>query len=488
MLGALRDRLYAVVLRFPALLARLGLVDRQKGTEAFDLAIPVMVSGGFRTLLRVTDFFMVSLALGSAAVAGLELGFQYYFIGFGLALGLSSGTISVVSRFVGAGEDARADLAVKQSLWLALGITIPLTLVTWFEAEAMIGLLTDAPRTIGLGGTYLRIVMLSVSARFWSMIAARALQGAGDTRTPMYVRLLTIPVNIVLNAVLIFGVGAVPALGVAGAAWGTTIANTLAGVIFFVLLVSGRYAVRLRLGGTQWATDIAREVIRVGYPLAGLQLIRTFGRFPFLFVLASLGTPVVAAYAIARRIMLVAMMPAWGYSTASSTLVGQHVGAGDAAEADEYGWQTLRVALPTQVLIGGVLALLARPIALTFATDTPGLTVAFVRVFGLGVVAYSVSRTMRGGLRGAGDTRWPLYGTLLGTLVRLPIAALALPATLTLTVASRSFAPGLGLGLVAVYAAMLADFYLRAGINLFRFWTGKWKTIAARSGVGAGGD
>ncbi|EMA49022.1 MULTISPECIES: MATE family efflux transporter [Halococcus] len=488
MLGALRDRLYAAVLHFPALLARLGLVDREKGTEAFDLAVPVMVSGGFRTLLRVTDFFMVSLALGSAAVAGLELGFQYYFIGFGLALGLSSGTISVVSRFVGAGEDARANLAIKQSLWLALSVTIPLTLVTWFEAEAMVGLLTDAPQTIALGGTYLRIVMLSVSFRFWSMIAARALQGAGDTRTPMYVRLLTIPVNIVLNAVLIFGVSVFPALGVAGAAWGTTIANVLAGVIFFVLLTSGRYSVRLRLGGTQWSTDIAREVIRVGYPLAGLQLIRTFGRFPFLFVLASLGTGVVAAYAIARRVMLLAMMPAWGYSTASSTLVGQHVGAGDAEEANDYAWQTLRIALPTQLLIAGVLVLFARPIALLFATDTPGLTVEFIRVFGLGVIAFSVSRTMRGGLRGAGDTRWPLYGTLLGTLVRLPIAALALPTTLTITVVGVSFAPGLGLGLVAVYVAMLADLYLRAGVNLFRFWTGKWKTIAARSGVGAGSD
>jgi Na+-driven multidrug efflux pump len=106
------------------------------------------------------------------------------------SLGLSSGTISVVSRFVGAGEHDRADLAIKQSFWLALSITIPLTLVTYFEAEAMVGLLTDAPRTIALGGTYLRIVMLSVSFRFWSMIAARALQGAGDTRWPLYGTLL----------------------------------------------------------------------------------------------------------------------------------------------------------------------------------------------------------------------------------------------------------------------------------------------------------
>ena len=97
-----RERVRSALFRFPALLARLGLVDGEKGEEAFDLAIPVMVTGALRTLLRVTDFFMVSLALGPAAVAGLEFGFQYFFIAFGLSLALSSGTLSAVSRYVGA--------------------------------------------------------------------------------------------------------------------------------------------------------------------------------------------------------------------------------------------------------------------------------------------------------------------------------------------------------------------------------------------------
>lgn len=474
-----------MIVRYPALLARLGLVDRKKGTEAFDLAVPVMVSGGMRTVLRMTDFFMVSLALGDAAVAGLELGFQYYFIGFGLALGLSSGTISVVSRCIGAGEQANAEFAVKQSLWLALLVTVPLTLLTWLFSEGMIELLTDDPRTIQLGSTYLRIVMLSVSFRFWSMIAARALQGAGDTRTPMYVRLVSIPTNIGLNAVLIFGFGPFPQLGIAGAAWGTTIANTLAAVIFAGVLVSGVYSIRFRIGGTQWDTEMVRELIRVGYPLAGMQLIRTLGRFPFLLILSTIGTPVVAAYAIARRVMLLAMMPAWGYSTAASTLVGQNIGLGNETDATRYGWQTLRIAVVTQVLIGGILVALSPWIVRLFNAGSPELTVAFVRVFGLGVVAFSVSRTMRGGLRGAGDTLWPLYGTVLATGLRVPIAALGLPVGVALaSVAGWTLAPGMGLGLWAIYAAILVDMYSRAGVNLFRFSTGRWKTIARQSAVG----
>jgi putative MATE family efflux protein len=488
MLDDAKRRARSVAFLFPAALARLGLLDREKGEEAFDLAVPVMVTGGMRTLLRVADFFMVGQAMGSTAVAALELGFQYFFIPFGISLGLTSGTISVVSRFEGADEHDKANFAIKQSLWLALALAVPITAATWLYADGMIALLTDDPRTIELGAVYLRIIMLSVTFRFWSMIAARALAGVGDTRTPMYIRLLTLPTNIGLNAVLIFGLGPFPVLGVAGAAWGTAIANTLAAVLFTGVLLSGRFSVRLPLGGKQWDWSIATEIVRVGLPLAGTRLAKTFGRFPFLVVLTTLGTPVVAAYAIGRRVMLLALMPAWGYSTASSTLVGQSIGAGNDEEADEYGWQTLRIALITQLLIAVVLVAAARPLAVAFGTEHVDLTVTFIRVFGLGVAGFSVSRTMRGGLRGAGDTRWPFYGTIAGSyLFKLPIAFLAVaPGVALFSVGPWTLAPGLGLGLTAVYVAIVGDMYVRAVVNVFRFWTGEWKRIARESGVGAG--
>jgi Na+-driven multidrug efflux pump len=188
--------------------------------------------------------------------------------------------------------------------------------------------------------------------------------------------------------------------------------------------------------------------------------------------------------------MLLALMPAWGYSTASSTLVGQSIGAGDEEEATDYGWQTLRIALGTQVLIAALIILLARPITLAFDTRYVGLTVEFVRIFGLGVAGFSVSRTMRGALRGAGDMRWPFYGGLVGTyLVRLPLGAIAVPAgAAVLTIGGVSIDPGYGFGLGAIYAAILADMYVRAGFNVVRFWSGKWKQVARSSGIGHTGE
>ncbi|WP_135365946.1 MATE family efflux transporter [Halosimplex halophilum] len=486
---AVRQRVRDALFLFPALLDRLGVADREKSGEAFDLALPVMVTGALRVLLRVADFLMVGIALGDAAIAGLELGFQYYFIGFGLSLAVSSGTISVVSRLQGADQPDRADLAVKQSLWLALAISLPLTAVAWVYAEPLVGLLTSDAAAVDYGATYLSIVMLSMAPRFWSMVASRALAGSADTRTPMYVRLTTLPTNVVLNAALIFGLGPAPELGIAGAAIGTAAANTLAAAVFLALLVSGDYAVALPLGGRQLDLGLGKEILRVGVPLSGMRLLQTFGRFPFLFILGQLGVGAVAAYAIGRRVMLLALMPAWGYSTAASTLVGQYVGSGDDDEATEYGWQTLRIALATQLLVAAVLVAAARPIALAFGTDEVDLTVQFIRVFGLAVAGFSVSRTMRGSLRGAGDTRWPLYGTILGTyVVRLPIASLALPAGFAVTVLGVSVPLGASMGYTAVFAAIVADFYVKAAVNTGRFRSGKWRDVARASGVGAGAD
>jgi len=182
-------------------------------------------------------------------------------------------------------------------------------------------------------------------------------------------------------------------------------------------------------------------------------------------------------------------MPAWGYSTAASTLVGQSLGAGDERSATDYGWQTLRISLVTQLLLAAALVLAARPIAVAFGTEYIDLTVQFIQLFGIATAGFSISRTMRGSLRGAGDTRWPLYGTFLGSyLIRIPLGLLALPTAYTITFAGVSATPGLGLGMPAIFLAIAADFYAKAAVNTGRFWSGRWKAVARRANVGTSGD
>jgi putative MATE family efflux protein len=481
--STLREEVRSALDAYPGALARLGILDREMGEEIFDLAVPVIVTGSLRTLVRTVDFFMVSLALGAAAVAALQFGFQYSLLTLGIGLALASGTISIVSRFTGAGESARANLALEQSLWLTLCLSTPFAVVGWIWPAPLIDVLTDDPAVIELGGTYLKLLMISTPFHFWTIVASRALAGVGNTRTPMYIRTSSLPVNTAVNAVLIFGLGPVPALGIAGAAIGTTVANVLQAALFTAAFFSGRYGLELSLSGPHVDRSIMREIVRVSLPVSGSQLATIAARFPFLFILGTLGTNVVAAYAIGRRIVTLARMPAWGYATASSTLVGQALGDEDDASAERYGWQSVRISLATGVILGSLIVVGARPLALLFGADDVGLTVTFIYVFSAAVVGFSISRTFQGALRGAGDTRIPFYASLIGNyLIRLPIAALALSGSVTVGLLGVSIAPGLGLGLTAVYVSVWADIYARAAINWGRYRSDRWKEIG-RAGV-----
>ena len=224
------------------------------------------------------------------------------------------------------------------------------------------------------------------------------------------------------------------------------------------------------------------EIIRIGLPLAGMRMITTIGAFPFLFVLGTIGTPVVAAYAIGQRIMNLATIPGFGYATSASALVGQSLGKGDESEATEYGWQTLRLALATELSIAAFFFIFATPVARLFGTEHVALTALFIQIFSITVAGSAIMNAFQGCLRAAGDTTWPFYGAALGTGIRLIIAFLALPASYILvSIAGVDVAPGMGLGIVAIFLALIVDQYTKAAIVTIRFLSGKWKIIARRS-------
>lgn len=464
---SIRTQKNLAVRAIPKILSKLGLVDQKRGTDAFSLAWPVILTGGLRVALRLTDFLMVGIAIGSAGLAALGFGFQFFFIGFALALAVSSGTISLVSQHYGAGDHEKANFVIKQSIWVAVIISLPLMTVTWFYAEQMIALLGAEPHVVEMGGAYLRILMVGLLFRFFSMVSARGFAGAGDTVTPMYLQAFGVPFNVILNWLLIFGVWRFPELGVFGAGLGTTITNLSVSTIFLILLLSNKYKVSLNLRGKQWDFTVVKKLFTVSLPLLGMRMARTLGRFPFLWILASFGTGAVAAFQVGRRVQLMAMQPAWGFGTAASTLVGQSLGAEKEEEARLYGWDTLKVAAAVMLPMGLIIAIFAGPISDIFVDEPSVISLSklFIWVNALGVLGYAINRIMRGSLRGAGDTRWPFYGNLVGMYgFMLPV--------------SYVFGIVLNFGISAIFVGLLGNLFIPALINLFRFKTGKWKAVS----------
>jgi putative MATE family efflux protein len=299
------------------------------------------------------------------------------------------------------------------------------------------------------------------------MVANGIMRGAGDTRTPMWNTLIMNVWNVVVSFVLIFGVAGLPALGIEGAAWGTSTARMMGGVLAVGALLRGRSPIRLDWRALfQWNGRIVQRILALAVPTAIEGSVAQSGYLLFTRMVASLGTATLAAHQIALRVESLSYMPSWGLAVAATTLVGQSLGARDPKLAEDAVKRTLVFSLIFNGLLGAVFVFFARPIVSVFGS-TPeilllaagALVIAAAELPGLGI-----EMILAGGLRGAGDTRTPMIVTLVGVLLfRLSLVYL--------------LAIQWGWGLAGVWWGTAIDWTMRALLLWIFFVRGRWKTI-----------
>ncbi|MFB6353480.1 MAG: MATE family efflux transporter [Halobacteriales archaeon] len=459
-----------VVLAVGLGLARLGLVDARRARRTVELAWPRIVTGLARMSKNAADVAMVGVGVGPAAIAGVGFAGPYWGLAFTVGGGLAAGTIALVAQRYGADAHDQLDQAVRSSVLLVLAVTLPMAALFWSRPTALIRLLSDDPRVVGLGAAYLRTVALGVPFAALNLIGSRTLIGADDAWTPMVVRAGGAVVNIGLNAVFIFGLG----MGVVGAALGTVISNAvvaavlLAGFAVGRLPLVGSLPVTVGFRGRYAHAPTLRDLAVIGAPVVGRNGVWTLARFPLLAFVGLFGPTVVAAYVISRRVWGLLNTPGWGFGLAASSLVGQSLGGGDEATAAAYGREIVRIAVGTYAVAGAIVLGFAEPIVTVFVGDPADPTVpiaaGLVAAASCAVVAQGVARTSAGALDATGDTRWPFYSRTLGMF------GFAIP--LTYLGATTS------LGLVGVYLAYFAESLVPAAVNYYRFSTGKWRAIS----------
>lgn len=441
--------------------------------RVFDLAWPVIATGSVRTTMRTVDLVVVGLFVGPAAVAAIGIGDVVARVVLQVALGLGAGTIALVSQSYGARRYDDADAATTQTVVLAVLTGLPMAAAGWVIAPGFFRVLGAAPAVTDAGTVYLRIVILTASFRILGIMGGRALAGAGDTRTPMVINVLSTTVNIVLTVALVVGPGPVPALGVLGAAVGTAVGNVVTGVAFVVAFASGRFRVSIRADAL-YRPDVAREVVRIGIPQVLDRNVYALGDIPLNAIILLFGTEANAAFQIGRRVQQYARMPNWGFSTASSTLVGNSLGRDEPERSERYARGSVTLAVLVTASLAAVLFAGARPVAGVFTNDptTLGFAVEWIRVLGVATVFQSLFGVLRGGLQGAGDTKWPLYASVLG------IGGFALGFSYLVGVR-------LGVGLLGVYAGIVLDYVVRTLVVYRRFASGAWKRLDVGAGTSA---
>ncbi len=450
-------------LQVPGAEINLPPVEGMRG-EVWSLAWPVILSFALDSILGLAAMLMVG-RLGADAVGAVGLATQILgAVRAGIAA-VGTGTIALVARYIGANDRDNAEEVLKQSVVWGVIVSTAIAIPVIVFAHPLMSLFQVHGPMEDMASRYLQIVMISEPFTGVFLQCASGLRGAGDTRTPLWIGGIVDLVAIVLNYALIFGKFGFPNLGVDGSAIATLIAYTLGGVIFFWVLSFDGMVLNFRWNRLWPHVDLGKRIMRIGYPAAVEQLVIQFGFVAYVAFIASYGTKEVAAYFIGVRILALSFLPGFGFSNAAATLVGQGLGARDPAYARKAGWESTGMAILLMSVMGALIFVFARQIAAVFIDDPEVIkyTVVFMQALGAAQPLMAVDWTLTGGLRGAGDSQFPLFASLAGFY--------GLRLLLTVVVWYVH-------GPVSwIWWSILVDYMVRAGLKTARFYHGKWETV-----------
>lgn len=428
--------------------------------RVFALGWPVAAEQVFRTLMRTTDMFITAL-ISPAAVVAVGLADLYAQFPLRIGLGLGGGAIALSSQDTGGDAIETRNEAIAQALLLGFLAGIPFAIVGVFLGGPMIAILGPEPEVVRLGGIYLAIVLATAPARHVALIGARALQGTGDTRTPMVVNIAGNGINIVISAVLGLGLLGVRQFGVIGVGIGTAVGNVVTAVLMFGAIVAPWASAGL---ARPRDLTITRQLLVVGIPRMGEGFVVALTRFPFNAILLGFGTAVNAGYHIGRRVLQQVSAPLQrSCRTAASIIVGQDLGEGNHERARFDGWWVTAFGVLTVGSIGIGVFLTAELIVGLFGDDPETIRYAtyFAQTFGLTAAAYVAFSGFSGALQGASETRTPFLGRLLGVVVFM--------LGFTYVVGEM-----LAYGHLAAYAGIALSYVTMMLVVLWSFSRGRW--------------
>jgi putative MATE family efflux protein len=426
------------------------------------LAIPMVLEMAGESAFAVADAFFVA-RLGGEALAAVGLTESVLEIIYAIAIGLSMSTTAMVARRFGEKNERAAARTAVQAIAVGIATSIILGAAGVIWAPQLLRAMGATPETVEIGTTYTRVMYGTMGVIVLLFLNNAIYRGVGDAAMAMRSVWLANGINIVLDPLLIFGVGPFPELGLTGAAVATTIGRG-AGVAYQLWGLSrGR---RLRVAGSDVRLDlgIVWRLLRISVGGVGQLLVSQVSYIGLIRILAGFGTAVLAGYVVAIRVVIFIIMPAWGLSNAAATLVGQNLGARkpERAERAVYvtgAWNMLFMAAIT-VLFVTFASQIIEPFISEPESHASGTSA--LRIISYGYVFYAWGMVMLQAFNGAGDTATPTkLNFVIFWLFQLPLAWI--------------LARSLSQGPVGVYWAIAIAYSLSAVVGILLFRRGKWK-------------
>ena len=288
------------------------------------LTIPIVLATILQSAYQLTDAFWVG-RLGGYAVAAVTVSFPLMFLMIALGAGMAIAGSTLIAQYFGARNGPMVNHVAAQTLLMVALASVVFGTIGYSMAPAVLNAMGVEPEVLPAATQFMRVSFVGLVFVFGFAMIQAVLRGVGEVRLPLYIVFGTVLLNFVLDPLLIFGIGPIPATGVAGAALATIGTQSLAAVAGLALLLSGRYGIHLALHHFRPDLPFFKRAFLLGFPASVEQTARALGLTAMTFLVARFGTVTMAAYGIGFNVLSFVIIPAMGLSMATSTLVGQNI-------------------------------------------------------------------------------------------------------------------------------------------------------------------
>jgi len=370
------------------------------------LSLPIVFANILQSAYQLTDTFWVG-RLGGNAVASVSVCFPLIFLMIAIGGGFTIAGSTLVAQFTGAKDENMVNHVTAQTLLIVICAASFLATLGYFASSHLLNLMGVEQVIYDDAKNYLQVSFIGIVFMFGYFMYQSVMRGLGEVKVPLYIVSGTVLLNLVLDPLFIFGWGPVPAMGVSGAAYATIGTQSVAMIIGFTVLFSGRYGIKFH--PTRFKPDFVmiRKILALGLPASIEQSTRALGMAVMIFLVTSFGTLVVAIFGIGTRILSFVLIPALGLSMATSTLVGQNMGAGNLPRAAAIARLSSLLGFVALTVVGLLCFLFARPIIGFFVPDDEKVIAGgaeFLRIMALFFGFMGAQQALIGAFRGSGNT------------------------------------------------------------------------------------
>ena len=372
----------------------------------FLIAWPIVFANTLHTAYQLIDTFWVG-RLGAPAVAAVSVSFPMLFFLLGFGFGLSIAASVFVAQFAGARRHEMVNHVTAQTILMVVVISLLLSVVGYYTAPSVLRLIGIGPDIFADTIRYLRISYIGLIFSYGFILFQSILRGIGEVRFPLYVIIATVLLNAILDPLFIFGWGPVPGFGVSGAAYATLITQGIAAVVGIGVLFGGRYGIRLKAADFIPDWRFIHEAVKVALPASIEQTTRTLGSIMLTFLATGFGTVSLATLGLGMRIMSFVFIPAFGLGMATTTLVGQNIGAGNILRAEQAARLSGWVGFWSLNVFAVLFYLFAEPLVRLFVPADEALVASGVEFVSIATISFGVigaQQALLGAFRGAGGT------------------------------------------------------------------------------------